>query len=266
LTGYRKNGRREAEGEIERAGLVQDCTWGDNLGENTEGLPMSPLQQAPGLSDGVTSIDVLSPRAAQALHRVGQRRKWSNGKVLLLRGQVSPSAVVVLSGRLRVVTNSPQGEEHLMRWLLPGEITGLSSVIANSPFPADLIASGPTEVLHVQRDHLIELIQGDSDVALAIVRVLSLRVIQLIDIITEFTLVSLESKVLAALERLALYHGTPTEQGVELQVSQSDIAHAASASRQRVNLQLQRLQARGFVRLGYRRILLLRPGLKRPSR
>jgi CRP-like cAMP-binding protein len=46
--------------------------------------------------------------------------------------------------------------------------------------------------------------------------------------------------------------------GVMLRVSQSDLAQAASASRQRVNQQLQHLQEQGLIRLGYRNIVLLR--------
>jgi CRP-like cAMP-binding protein len=43
-----------------------------------------------------------------------------------------------------------------------------------------------------------------------------------------------------------------------LSVSQSDLAQAASASRQRVNQQLRHFQEEGLIRLGYRNIVLLR--------
>lgn len=221
-----------------------------------------PIARPTGkLSQGITSLGTLSPQAERALHLVGSRRKWANGKVLIARGQTSQTAILVLSGRLRVVTISPGGEEHLMRWLEPGEITGLSSVLADTPFPADLIAAGPTEVLHIDRQRLIDLIRTDGETALAIVRVLSLRVIQLVDIITEHALVSLEHKVWSALQRLATYHGIPVPGGIKLRVSQSDIARAVAASRQRVNIQLQRLQHRGLIRLEYRCITLFETGV-----
>jgi CRP-like cAMP-binding protein len=47
--------------------------------------------------------------------------------------------------------------------------------------------------------------------------------------------------------------------GVQLRVSQSDLAQAAMASRQRVNQQLRHFQDKGLIRLGYRNIVLLRP-------
>jgi CRP-like cAMP-binding protein len=47
-------------------------------------------------------------------------------------------------------------------------------------------------------------------------------------------------------------------EGLQLHVSQGDLAQAAMASRQRVNQQLRRFQEKGLIRLGYRNIVLLR--------
>lgn len=205
----------------------------------------------------ITQLEALSPHAQRVFVNAGYRKKYRNGQVVLSRGQLAPSALLLMSGRLRVVTTTPDGEEHLVRWLEPGEITGLSSVISDSPFPADLIATGSTELLQVDRQTLIKLIQTDGATALAIVQVLSLRVIQLLDVIADHGLPNLEHKVLAALERMAIYHGSPVKNGIELRVNQSDIAQVVAASRQRVNIQLQRLQNRKLVSLAYRSITLL---------
>lgn len=210
------------------------------------------------ISRRIIPLEVLSPTALQALRRIGHVRKWKDGQVLILRGQPSPAALVVLSGRLRVVSSTPEGDEQLLRWLEPGEVTGLSSVMADSPFPADLVASGATEVLHVERGRLVDLIRSDGETALAIVQVLSLRVIQLLDIIVDQSRGGLNLKVWAVLQRLATFHGKAVPGGTELRVSQSDIAQAVSASRQRVNQQLTKLQEQGRIQLGYRRIVLLK--------
>lgn len=207
---------------------------------------------------GPLNPSALSPYAEKCLHQIGRRRRWENGQVLLSRGQMAEAVILVLSGRLKVVTVSAHGEEHLLRWLEPGELTGLSSLITETPFPADLIATGTTELLHVDRQRLVSLIQSDGEVAMAIVKVLSMRVSQLIDMIADQAQESLEHKVWAALERLSTHHGTPVKEGILLRVSQSDLAHSVAGSRQRVNLVLQQLQAKGLVELGYRRVVLRR--------
>lgn len=201
----------------------------------------------------------LTARSAKALHRVGVLRHWTEGQVVLSRGQSTSTALLLVKGRLRVSVTTPEGEEQLLRWMLPGEISGLSSVFAESTYPADLVAVGTTQVLHIERARLVDLITRDPVVAVDLLRILGLRINQLFDTLADQGMHSLEQRVWAALERIAKFNSVAVPDGVMLRVSQSDLAQAAAASRQRVNQQLRHFQEKGLIRLGYRNIVLLRP-------
>jgi CRP-like cAMP-binding protein len=200
----------------------------------------------------------LTARSAKALHSVGLLRHWTEGQVVLSRGQSTSAALLLVKGRLRVSVTSPEGEEQLLRWMLPGEISGLSSVFAETTYPADLVAVGLTQVLHIERTRLVDLITRDPAVAVDLLRILGLRINQLIDTLADQGMHSLEQRVWATLERIAKFNSVAVPDGVMLRVSQSDLAQAASASRQRVNQQLRHFQEEGLIRLGYRNIVLLR--------
>jgi CRP-like cAMP-binding protein len=200
----------------------------------------------------------LTARSAKALHSVGVLRHWTEGQVVLSRGQSTSTALLLVKGRLRVSVTTPEGEEQLLRWMLPGEISGLSSVFAETTYPADLVAVGPTQVLHIERSRLVDLITRDPAVAVDLLRILGLRINQLFDTLADQGMHSLEQRVWAALERIAKFNSVAVPDGVMLRVSQSDLAQAASASRQRVNQQLRHFQEQGLIRLGYRNIVLLR--------
>ena len=200
----------------------------------------------------------LTARSAKALHSVGLLRHWTEGQVVLSRGQSTSAALLLVKGRLRVSVTSPEGEEQLLRWMLPGEISGLSSVFAETTYPADLVAVGLTQVLHIERTRLVDLITRDPAVAVDLLRILGLRINQLIGTLADQGMHSLEQRVWATLERIAKFNSVAVPDGVMLRVSQSDLAQAASASRQRVNQQLRHFQEEGLIRLGYRNIVLLR--------
>ena len=200
----------------------------------------------------------LTERSAKALHSVGVLRHWTEGQVVLSRGQSTSTALLLVKGRLRVSVTTPEGEEQLLRWMLPGEISGLSSVFAESTYPADLVAVGTTQVLHIERARLVDLITRDPAVAVDLLRILGLRINQLFDTLADRGMHSLEQRVWAALERIAKFNSVAVPDGVMLRVSQSDLAQAASASRQRVNQQLRHFQEQGLIRLGYRNSVLLR--------
>ena len=200
----------------------------------------------------------LTERSAKALHSVGVLRHWTEGQVVLSRGQSTSTALLLVKGRLRVSVTTPEGEEQLLRWMLPGEIAGLSSVFAQATNPADMVSHGLTQVLHIERARLMDLIGRDPVVALDLLRILGLRINQLFDTLADRGIHSLEQRVWATLERIAKFNSVTVPDGVMLRVSQSDLAQAASASRQRVNQQLRHFQDQGLIRLGYRNIVLLR--------
>ena len=110
----------------------------------------------------------------------------------------------------------------------------------------------------VPRNRLVDLITRDPAVAVDLLRILGLRINHLLDTLADQSMHSLEQRVWATLERIAKFNSVTVPDGVMLRVSQSDLAQAASASRQRVNQQLRHFQEQGLIRLGYRNIVLLR--------
>ena len=228
-----------------------------SVGSADKRSPVLKALDAPEFNQTWSVNSALTPRTTQALHSVGVLRTWTDGKVLLSRDQPTSAAMLLVKGRLRVSVITPEGEEQLLRWMLPGEIAGLSSVFAEATNPADMVSVGLTEVLHVERSRLIDLIGRDSVVAVDLLRILGLRINQLFDMLADQGMHSLEQRVWAALERIAKFNSVKVSDGLMLRVSQSDLAQIASASRQRVNQQLRHFQERGLIRLGYRNIVML---------
>lgn len=218
-----------------------------------------PIENSHALAMSNGSEDsALTQRSVEALLKIGVIRHWQKGQVVLSRGQSISVALLLLKGRLRVSVTTLEGEEQLLRWMLPGEISGLSSVFAQTTYPADLVAAVPSQVLQIERDKLVKLIHQDATVAVDLLRILGLRINHLFDTLADQVMPTLEKRVWATLERIARFNSVETPEGVQLRVSQSDLAQAAMASRQRVNQQLRRFQDKGLIRLGYCNIVLLR--------
>ena len=67
----------------------------------------------------------------------------------------------------------------------------------------------------------------------------------------------MSERVNYALRRLCRRNGEPDKNGMtRLKITQGEIATAAGASRQRVHLELRRLQAQGLISLGYGEIII----------
>lgn len=188
----------------------------------------------------------------QRLRAIGIKRTFHDGQLVQKRGDSAHHVLVVLSGRLRSVGYTAGGAEQFTRWMEPGEISGFSSVLGNAPVPVDLVAAGDVELLILPSQPLLEVLASDALASLAVARALSLRVNELFDMIFIRAEETLNARVWATLQRIAAENGKPAHGNVVLLISQGDLAHAVGASRQKVNVELRKLQAQQKIRLGYR--------------
>ena len=205
-------------------------------------------------------LAVFGPPAADALRRIGVRRRWPAGTTVIRAGAVVPAVILVLQGRLRFAAASAEGTEVLFRWFARGELLGLASALGNVPFSVDAVAAEDAETLHFERERFLGVLRADADAALAAARITSRYAWEMTHLVTALASQSLASRVLAVVRRLAEHGGAGTPDGLMLHVSQDDIAKAVGASRQRVNLELHRLERMGHLRLGYRHVVVLDGG------
>ena len=203
------------------------------------------------------AFSVFPTDAAAALRAVAIHRCWTNGEMVLAKGLVVPWVMAILRGRVRVAT-SVEGQEVFLRWQMPGEIVGLASAVSGVPLPVDIVAHDDCETLHVEREVLLELMRTDANVACAAARQLAVHAYDLVHHLSVRIENSLTARVLGVLRHLALLNGTPAGASAwTLAVSQEEIASAAGASRQRVNVELRNLERAGLIKLGYRHIVVL---------
>jgi len=197
--------------------------------------------------------------AAQALRRKGNVRQHPDGALLMQRGQTVTGMLVLQRGRLRAVTGGANGEEHLIRWVEPGEAVGVASVLTELPFQTDLIASGDSQTLWIAREAVLDVLRSDAEAGIAVSRFLGARLSEALELVAAQSQLRLDDRLQAALSHFAQQNGEALPQGgVRLRLTQEDLARAVGASRQRVNQALMRLQTQGRVELGYRRIVVRR--------
>lgn len=222
--------------------------------------PLSPLSFAPPAR---TSSDVFAqfpPSVAEGLRRIATVRSWDDGETVVQGGVIPRSVLLIQSGRLRFAGTSREGDEVLFRWFVPGEFVALASVLGNFPFAVDAIAVGRCEAMYFERSQLLDFLRSDAEAALLMAGLISLRANELTHLVIALAGRSLISRVYSTLRRLALHSGVrDRDGGTVLTASQQDIASAVGASRQRVNIELRRLEVMGRIQLGYGHIVVTDP-------
>jgi len=225
---------------------------------------MTPPYGLPDLDARKHALDrqitqfVLDEDMVRTLIPVGIRRHWRSGEMLASYGQRMEHVSVCLSGQYKVLLTGIDGQSHFMRLITEGELFGVPSALAGTPFPTDIVCEEPGQTLDIPRQTLLGLLRQEPDLALSVIKSLATRVAEMFDVMEADLLPSLRARVYQRLQRLAQFNGRPDRLGhIELPLTQQDIAQSLNASRPRVQQELKRLEQEGLIRLGYRRITLL---------
>lgn len=173
------------------------------------------------------------------------------------RGQAVTGMMVLEQGRWRAVTHTRHGDEHLIRWIEPGEAAGVASVLTGLPFQTDLVSNGDSVALWVATEVVLDALRHNPEAGIAMSRFLGARLSEALEMMATQSQGRLDDRLRAALEHFAIENGEVLpDRRVRLRLTQEDMARAVGASRQRVNQALQRLQVSGEIEIGYRCIVM----------
>ena len=104
------------------------------------------------------------------------RRSFAAGEVLMRQGDTSDSMDVLVMGKVKVERVFPGADKAvLLAKLQPGDVVGEMGVLAGSPRSATVTALEPLETLELKASFLKKLFMRDTDVLLAIMRIVSQR-------------------------------------------------------------------------------------------
>jgi CRP/FNR family transcriptional regulator, cyclic AMP receptor protein len=214
----------------------------------------TPWAEGPQYQEGLQDLPT---DVRQALMDIGTKRSWRRGEFIQKQGQKLGQVVVCLKGRFAVMVAGPSGNDTLLRFLTQGEIVGLPAVLADIPAPNTILAYGSADTLHIARKDFINVLTRFPQGAISVAVLLSHRLAELFRYVEMTSHRTLNERVIYALRRLARRNGEPSKTGVTLlKVTQGELATATSASRQRVHLELKRLEAMGLIELGYGQVII----------
>ena len=223
------------------------------------GIVEKVLRKTP-LFAGITEAEMaaLAARASQ--------RHFRRGELLFGEGDPCTGLFLVASGKIRIFKMSAAGREQVLAVEGPGSSFAEVPVFDGGNYPAAASAVEDTEVVFISRKDFQNFCREHPDVALKVIAVVGSRLRRLVDIIEELSFTTVRQRLISLLLRLADTAGTPSKEGVRLELvkSHQDLAAELGTVRELVSRNLGRLQAEGFLEVEGRKIVVKDlAGLKR---
>jgi len=186
-----------------------------------------------------------SPEQLRALAAMVMRRGAARGSAVMREGDPADCLYVVVSGRVKVLMGEADGKETILSILGPGEFFGEMSLIDDHTRSATVIAVEPCELLAITRRDFRKCLVENSDLAMAVMRVLVRRLREADRKIGSLAMLDVYGRVARLL--LDMSENVNGQRVVTKRITKQDIAKMIGASREMVHKVMKDLQVNGYI-------------------
>jgi CRP/FNR family transcriptional regulator, cyclic AMP receptor protein len=210
----------------------------------------------------------LGPDDADALAQRVRRRKVPRNDPILRAGAAGEEAVLVLSGRVKLVAYGADRREVVLALRGPGELLGDMGALGGQRRTATVIAVDDVEVGFIHADELRRFLHDHPDAALVLIRMLIRRLSEATQDVVDLATRDSVGRIAKRLLDLAAEHGAPSSGAaggtrIELSLSQDELARWTGATRETVSRALRLMRQLGWVATDHRTITVLDPAALR---
>jgi CRP/FNR family cyclic AMP-dependent transcriptional regulator len=198
------------------------------------------------------------PRATiDQISALSTRRFYGDGAIVFSQSDPGDALYGVITGKIRISASSPDGREIFLNIMEPGDTFGEIALLDGRHRTATASATVPSELIIITRDHFIELLECQPKLVGHVVQLLCERIRWTSGLAEESALLSVPERLARRLLSLGELHGRETPNGVELTISQEEVARFLGLSRQAVNQYLQNWREQRWVILGRGKIVIV---------
>jgi len=186
----------------------------------------------------------LSPDELNGLATMVTRRSATRGTAIMLLGDPVDCLYIVMSGRLKVTMGDADGKETILAFIGAGEFFGEMGLIDDSPRSASVVALEPCELLAVTKRAFRKCLVENSNLAMAVMRVLVRRLREADRKIGSLAMLDVYGRVARLL--LDMSEDVNGQKVVTKRLTKQDIAKMIGASREMVSLVMKDLEMSGY--------------------
>jgi len=215
----------------------------------------------PSLIRGFDLFISMSEDELRAILSDARPRQVPKGAALFEQGAGAQEFFVLLNGRLKVVQVTPDGEQVLIRFVVPGEVCGVAVAMRRPDYPATASAVIDSLALVWESRHWESLCARAPALAANTLHTIGQRLQEAHSRIREFSTEEAERRVAHALLRLVSQSGRKTDEGmlIDFPVTRQDIAEMTGVTLHTVSRIMSGWESKGFVQGGRQKIIVREP-------
>jgi CRP-like cAMP-binding protein len=188
---------------------------------------------------------------------LGTRRNYPRGAIIFSQADPGDALYGVVSGKVLISASAPNGREMFLNIMEPGDTFGEIAMLDGHRRTATATATAACDLIMITRNHFMNFLPREPKLVEHLFELLCQRIRWTSGLAEESGLLSVPGRLARRLLSLGTLHGRQTAEGIELSVSQEEVARFMGLSRQVVNQYLQKWKARHWVTLGRGRVVII---------
>ena len=191
----------------------------------------------------------LKPEDLRQLAMAAQIVRHPRHATLFQKGDPGNSMMAVTRGRVKLCTFSNDGREVVLNIVGQGGLFGEIAILDGHPRSADAVTLEETDLLVLERAHLLPFLTSNPEALSRLLAVLCQRLRQTSEDLEDALLREAPSRLARGLLRLAETFGKPVPGGIQLTIkmSQQQIGSLIGASRESINKHLGEWTRAGYL-------------------
>ena len=203
----------------------------------------------------------LENKERQLLLDLGARRHYLKDETICSLGSTNNEVYILITGRVKIFELTADGKEVILWFCAAGELFGVADALTANEIGTRRInarSCGYTELLSINYQDFLRFVYDYPKVSLPLLQLLSFRLREISQVLSDVTSVDVTSRVIKLLYRLGERHGRRVDNGIflELPVTHQEMADMIGASRQTVTTVLGDLRRRGLIKMEHRTLFI----------
>lgn len=180
------------------------------------------------------------------------------GDPVFQQGQTAENFFILLHGHLKVVQTTPEGDQIMVRYVIPGEVFGIARAMRRPTYPASCLAVEESIVLSWPSTEWDGFIASNPQLAFNAIQTVGQRLQDAHARIQELSTEEVEQRVARCILRLIDASGEKTDEGIAVNfpITRQDIAEMTGTTLHTVSRLLSAWKDQGLVITGRKRVIV----------
>lgn len=218
-----------------------------------------PLDRS--LVAGLPAFAGLDGNALDAILSLARSARYPKGSEIFTQGAEADRFFLLISGHIRVVRTTPDGDQVIARYINEGEPFGIAVAMGRSTYPASAVAAVDCVALSWPNAAWADLQARFPAFGANTYRTIGTRLQETQARVEEMSTRQVEQRVAGVVLRLVNQSGRRTSDGIEIDfpITRQDIAEMTGSTLHTVSRLLSAWENEGIVRSGRQRIMVTDP-------